>query len=132
MCLEQHQFLLTAIQDRYDLGLLPDTAFIALSMDQQETPGLIRTVLQNELADDWDTVELLEDPEVPADWLAALASPELGDAIAEAFGPHTRSAAELTTIIIQPDGLAYQFTGTLVSANTLRDAISAYGNPPIE
>ena len=132
LCLEQHQFLLTAIQDRYDLGLLPDTAFIALSVDQQETPGLIRTVLQNELANDWDTVERLEDPEVPADWLAALASPELVDAIAEAFGPHTRSAAELTTIIIQPDGLAYQFTGTLVSANTLRDAISAYGNPPIE
>jgi len=131
LCVEQHQFLLAAIQDRYDLGLLPDTVFIALGIEQQETPGLIRTVLQTELADAWDTVELLDDPDVPAGWLAGIASVDLVDALAEAFGPHTKTASELTTIVIQPDGLAFQFTGTLADASTLRSAISAYGNPPI-
>jgi hypothetical protein len=131
MCVEQHEFLLAAIQDRHDLNLLPDTVFIVMGINQQETPDLIRTVLQNELPDAWPTVERLDDPEVPADWLAAVASPDLIDALALAFGPHTRTVSELTTIVIQPDGLAFQFTGTLTHTNTLRDAISAYGNPPI-
>ena len=131
LCLEQHRYLLAAIQDRYDLGLLPDTAFIALSVEQQETPRLIQAVFQNELADAWSTVETLEDPGVSADWLAAVASPELVDALVQTFGPHIKTASELTTIIIQPDGLAHQLTGTLASPSIFRDAISAYGNPPI-
>lgn len=129
LCIEQQQILLQAIQDRYDIDQLSNTVFLALGVNERETPSMIRAVLERQLLEQWSTVELLENEDIPADWLAGIASPELLDALETDFGPEVRESDGMVVIVIEPDGLAHLTPNGLVDFTTLRDAITFYGNP---
>jgi hypothetical protein len=129
LCIEQERILMQAVQDRYDIDQLSDTVFLALGVLERETPSMIQAVLQQQLADSWSTVELLQRDDVPADWLAGIASPELLDALERDFGPEVRDPDGLVIIVIEPDGYAHLTPPGLVNFTTLRDAITFYSNP---
>ena len=129
LCIEQERILMQAVQDRYDIDQLSDTVFVALGVLDRETPSMIETVLQQQLADNWSTVELLQRNDVSADWLAGIAGSDLLDALERDFGPEVRNPDGLVIIVIEPDGYAHLTQPGLVSFATLRDAITFYSNP---
>ena len=127
-CIEQQQYLLAAIKDRYDLGLLTDTVFLALSVQPNESPSLVKSVLQDQLGEDWATIELLQSDETAADYIFGVASEDLRGALESTFGPNVLIPENITVIVIETDGLAHLMPEGIVSFRDLRDAISAYGN----
>jgi hypothetical protein len=131
VCLEQQQNLLAAIQDRYDLGLLSDTVFLALDVETREPPSLLRTVLQREAGDRKATIDLLLREDVPADWMVGAASSGLLAALQRAFGPDVSSPEALAVIVIEPDGLAHLTSGGIVSTSMFINLITFYSNPPV-
>lgn len=132
ICIEQQQALAQAIQDRYDQGLLTDTVFIALGVISGETPDLIRSVFQDQLGADWAPIENVRSEDTPSDYLFGLASDDLRRALEEAFGPAVLDPEQVIIIVIETNGLTHSFPVGVVSFRDLRDAITAYANPPEE
>jgi hypothetical protein len=132
ICIEQQQILLQTIQERYESGLLTDTVFMMLGVIPGETPGLIRSTFQSQLPDNWATVDLVESEDTPSDIIYGIASSDLLAALENAFGPNVLLPEAALMIIIETDGLAHPFAEGIVDFTTLRDAITAYGNPPAE
>lgn len=132
ICIEQQQILLQTIQDRYDTGLLTDTVFVMLGVIPGETPGLIRSAFQSQLAAEWVTADLVESEETPSDIVFGVASADLLNALENAFGPNVLLPEAAVMVMIETDGLSHPFTEGVVDFGTLRDAITAYSNPPPE
>lgn len=130
LCMEQQRNILLAVQDRYDYGGLPDTVFLALGVVEGESASLIRSSLQNTLGEQWATVELLEQADVPADYMVGTASKTLRDALARDFGPDILAPVAVPVFVIQPDGLAHLAPEGLMNEYELRDIITFYSNPP--
>jgi hypothetical protein len=129
-CVEQQQVFAQAIQDRLNQGVLSDTVFIALGVIPGETPGLIRSVLQDQLGEDWAPIATVLSADTPSDYLFGLASDDLLKALEEAFGSQVLDPEQVNVIVIEKNGLAHPFPVGIVSFRSLRDAITAYANPP--
>jgi len=130
LCLEQHQALLAAIRDRHESNDLTDNVFLALGVVEGESAALLRDVLQESLADQWATVDLLAQDDLAADYMVGSASPELLDALEREFGPEAIQPIALTVIVVEPNGLAHLMPEGMVTMEALRDAISFYQYPP--
>ncbi len=130
ICIEQQQVIAQAIQDRADQGVLSDTVFIALGVIPGETPGLIQSVMQDQLGADWAPIENVRSEDTPSDYLFGVASDELLKTLAATFGPTVLDPEEVMVIVIEKNGLAHPFPTGEVSFRSLRDAITAYANPP--
>lgn len=131
LCVEQQRNILQAAQDRYDLGLLTDTVFLALDVVPGESASYLRNSLRTALGDQWRTAELLLSKEVPADYLLGTASNSLLAALKRSFGPDAVVPEAATVIVFEPDGTAHLLYEGLVNWHDLRDAITQYGNPPV-
>lgn len=132
VCIEQQQNLLQAIRDRSDMHLLTDTVFIALGMVPGETPSLIKAAFQSQLGADWATVQMVQSADTPSDYIFAQASADLRQALQDTFGPGVIVPENVNVIVIEKTGITHLFPPGVVSFTDLRDAITAYGNPPPE
>lgn len=130
LCVEQQRNILHAAQDRYDLGLLTDTVFVALDVLPGESAAYLRNSLRSALGEQWATVQLLQSDEVPADYLVGAASNGLLAALERAFGPDAIVPEAATVIVFEPDGTAHLLYEGLVNWHDVRDAITQFGNPP--
>lgn len=130
ICIEQQGRLLYAAQDRYDLGLLTDTVFVALDVVPGESAARLRRALQAALGDYWPTAELILSDDVPADYVFGAASSALVAALERDFGPDAAIPEAVTIIVIEPDGTAHLLYEGLVDWHDLRDAITQVGNRP--
>ncbi len=128
-CMEQQQYLVDAIQNRIEMGVLPDTVFLILSVNQNETPSVVKSVLQNQLGEEkWAVVETLYEEDTAADWIVGVASRELVEALETAFARPISDMENQAVIVVEPDGLAHQTAEGIVDTNNLLLAISFYGN----
>jgi hypothetical protein len=127
-CIEQQQYLLAAIQDRLDNGLLPNAVFLTLGVSQQEPVSLIETVFKRELGKSWSTAETLLQGGTGADWMVGLASPQLVTALEDAFGPDAVRPEALTIIVVEPGGMAHITAAGLDDTSSLITIIMAYGS----
>ncbi len=132
ICIEQQGRLLVAAQDRYDLGLLTDTVFVALDVVPGESAARLHRALQAGLSEQWPTAELILSDEVAADYIFGAASPALVAALERDFGPGAAIPEAVTVIVIEPDGTAHLLYEGLVDWHDLRDAITLFGNRPPE
>ncbi|MBN1203192.1 MAG: hypothetical protein JXJ20_15185 [Anaerolineae bacterium] len=130
ICVEQQRRIMAAIEDRYLIGDLTDTVFLALSVDENDTPALLHSVLQKQLGADWLSAETLMREDVPADYMVGTASQDLVTELERTFGPTASQADGVAVIVIEPDGLAHLMQDGLVSEEALIEAISFYSNPP--
>jgi hypothetical protein len=132
ICIEQQGRLLYAAQDRYDLGLLTDTVFVALDVVPGESAARLRRALQAALGEYWPTAELILSDDVAADYVFGTASRALVAALERDFGPDAAIPEAVTVIVIEPDGTAHLLYEGLVDWHDLRDAITQYGNRPTD
>ncbi len=130
LCIEQQQRILQAAQDRYDLGLLTDTVFLALDVVPGESASFLLNALRSALGEQWATAELLLREDVPADYVVGTASNSLLAALKRSFGDAAIVPEAATVIVFEPDGTAHLLYEGLVDWHDLRDAITQYGNPP--
>lgn len=130
ICIEQQGRLLVAAQDRYDLGLLSDTVFVALDVVPGESAARLRRALQAGLSEHWPTAELILSDDVAADYVFGAAGPALVAALERDFGPDAAIPEAVTVIVIEPDGTAHLLYEGLVDWHDLRDAITLFGNQP--
>lgn len=130
LCIEQQQRILQAAQDRYDLGLLTDTVFLALDVVPTESASFLLNSLRNALGEQWSTAELLRREDIPADYLVGVASNSLLATLKRSFGDAAVVPEAATVIVFESDGTAHLLYEGLVDWHDLRDAITQYGNPP--
>jgi hypothetical protein len=145
-CAEQQNNVMAAVAELYDTGQLGDAVIMALGVEPQETPTLLRNVLRDQLEErattsqqegpqsdsdiieyGWSVVDTLNEDENPAEWMAAVASEGLLSALSNDFGTTTADPTALTIIVIAPDGLAHVTSGGLINKDTLVEAIQVYG-----
>lgn len=130
LCIDQQRMLAQAIQDRYDINVLPDAVYLALGVEPGETPALIESVVRERLGEQWATIELVYQDDVAGDYITGLASDALRRELERAFGSGAVDPLAQTVIVVEPDGLAHLTTEGLVDWRELRDVITAYGFPP--
>ncbi len=129
-CIAQQRMLSQAILDREAIHALPDSVFVALSVVRTDTGAQLKGALQRKLGDDWAGMDLVLSDATPAEAVFGVASQDLLDALAAAFGPEVNDPEYLTVIAVERDGYAHVLMTGLVDWHVLRDAISGYGNIP--
>ena len=129
-CIAQQRMISQAILDRQTINALPDSVFVALSVIRSDTGQQLKAALQRKLGEDWAGMELVLSDTTPAEAVFGVASQDMLDALAAAFGPEVNNPEYLTVIAIERDGYAHVLVTGLVDWRVIRDAISSYGNIP--
>ncbi|MBN1680586.1 MAG: hypothetical protein JW966_09855 [Anaerolineae bacterium] len=129
-CLNQQRAMVEAAKTWLDKKVLGDTVFITLGTLQAETPSLLASVTQNNLPEEWATIEILQSADSEADWLYGIASETLVDELERAFTPDISSSDIPILILIQRDGLGHLISEEALQYDDLTNIILYYISPP--
>ena len=127
VCIEQQRELLAAVEDRIEYQVLTNPVIVTLNVDTRTSASLLKTVFQDQLGEDWATIEKVQqNDDYAAEFFFATASEKLLAAIARDFGPDAIEPQAIPIIIIEPDQYAHYLDEGLVSMRDLRDLMTFY------